>query len=94
MSTPTIDLQRQYEALCSEEQRVRDDFVCTRDSGRASVNVIAEHHKRFNDAILARADFQRRFPAVREPMSAQAAVQTNYNPSDVNASTPWQRGQL
>jgi hypothetical protein len=103
MPVPTINLeqaQSEYETLCTTEQRARTEFVSVRDSGRVSVDVIAEHHKRFNDAIVARSDFKRRFPHVTEPLCVTATVQTNFlqfNPADVNSHTPWQpmqKGQL
>jgi hypothetical protein len=98
MSTPTPTIspeqqrQHEYETLCSTEQRVRDEFAVVRDSGRASVDVIAEHHKRFNDAIITRSEHKRRFPHVKEPAQVWVTVQTNFvqfNPADVNQHTPW-----
>jgi hypothetical protein len=96
MPQPTISssqqAQREYEAFCLDEKRLRDEFVRVRDSGRASADVIAEHHKRFNDAIMARSDFKRRFPFVKEPTQVWATAQTNFvqfNPADVNGHTPW-----
>jgi hypothetical protein len=83
--------QLDYDALCTTEQRLRDEFVCTRDSGKASVDVIAEHHGRFNDAIMARAAHKRKFSFVKESTTVQATTQTpaQFNYSDVNACLPW-----
>ncbi len=98
--SPEQRAQHEYETLCSTEKRLCDEFAAVRDSGRASVDVIAEHHKRFNDAIMARSDHKRRFPSVKEPTQVWATVQTNFlqfNPSDVNQHTPWQpmgKGQI
>jgi hypothetical protein len=85
--------QQAYENLCAEEQRAREQFHSVRDSGVASVDVIAEHHKRFNDAIVLRSNHKRSFPFVKEPTQVFATVQTNFvqfNPADVNQHTPWQ----
>jgi hypothetical protein len=84
--------QQLYETLCAEEQRAREQFVSVRDSGKASIDVIAEHHKRFNDAIVLRSNHKRKFPHVKEPHQVWATVQTNFklfNQADVNASLPW-----
>jgi len=91
MPTPTSSEQQrqhEYETLCSAEKRLCDEFVRTRDSGRVSVDVIAEHYKPFNAAIRARADFKRRFPHVKEPTQT-AAPTSSLNPANVCASTPW-----
>jgi hypothetical protein len=96
MSQPTTNpeqrTQFEYENLCSTEKRLCDEFVRVRDSGRASVDVIASHHKAFNDSILVRSDFKRRFPHVKESTQVFAIVGTNFltfNPADVNQHTPW-----
>ena len=99
MSQPTTNEQQQYEELCTTEQRVRDEIVRTRDSGRASIDVIGQHHKAFNDAIQVRSNFKRQFPFVTEPHQVQATIRTNYltfNPSHVCAHTPFMplKGQL
>jgi len=103
MPQPTISCEQQrqheYETFCSEEQRLCDEFCCVRDSGRSSVDVIAEHHKRFNDAIMMRSEHKRRFPFVKEPTAVFATTQTNcsqLNPSDVNRHLPWTplKGQI
>jgi hypothetical protein len=99
MSQPTTNEQQQYEELCTTEQRVRDEFVRTRDSGRASIDVIGQHHKAFNDAIQIRSNFKRCHPHVTEPMPVATTVRTNFQSfdyADVNKNQPFMplRGQL
>ncbi len=58
MPQPTInsEQQRQHDyERCATEKRLCDEFVRVRDSGQASIDVIGEHHKAFNDAIQFRS---------------------------------------
>ena len=91
--------QHDYETLCATERRLCDEFVRVRDSGQASIDVIGQHHKAFNDAIQARSNFKRQFPYVTQPHQVQATIRTNFvqfDPSDVNKHLPFMplRGQL
>ena len=91
--------QQQYENLCATEKRLCDEFVRTRDSGRASIDVIGQHHKAFNDAIQIRSNFKRCHPHVTEPMPVATTVRTNFQSfdyADVNKNQPFMplRGQL
>ena len=103
MSQPTINSEQQrqhdYETLCATEKRLCDEFVRVRDSGQASIDVIGQHHKAFNDAIQFRSNFKRQFPSVTEPHGVRATIRTNFvqfDPSDVNKHLPFMplRGQL
>ena len=89
MPTP-IDEQHTYNDLCLTEKNLKAEYDRIRDSGLASQRVIAEAYGRFAAAIQRRAVYTKHFPNVRDSAPSVAPVQTqNFDPSNVNASTPW-----
>jgi len=68
-SAPTTSVEQyEYEKLLATEKRLRDEFIAVRDSGEASQRAIDVRYVAFNNAILQRSEYKKRFPFVKEAL--------------------------